>query len=483
MRNRSASLCLASFVALGAAGASAQFVEPDVRIIATLSDPDGVPGAFGWAVADMADINGDGVTEVITSAVVYGTDTLTNAGRVYVFSGSDGTLLHAWTGGDFSQLGYSIADAGDVDGDGVNDVIAGANAQNQRGAATVFSGATGAIIRVHDGEAQFDNFGSAVAGLGDLDDDGVDDYGVGAITHDAGGANAGRVYVFSGATGDLIRTHDGALAIGLLGSGLASAGDIDKDGVDDYIAGARGGGADQGRAFVYSGADGSLILPELTPDAATGLDLGWFFVAGAGDVNNDGTPDLYAGDFSDNGGDGAAYVFSGADGSQIFKFVPPTPLSGMGPGRGARDINADGHADLIVGLYTNSEGINNGGRTLVYSGKDGSVLRSLTGTIEFAQLGFDCVGLGDVDADCALDYVVSAASGEAVYIIAGDFPTLKGDADNSGKVGFPDVVSVLHNWGNDYSPTTGDGDADRDGDVDFHDVLSVLRNWGDRCNG
>jgi len=484
MQSRSVSLCLASFLSFGAAAAHAQFVEPGVEVIARLADPDGVPGLFGWAVADMADINGDGVTEVITSSPAYGTAEAPSSGRVYVFSGRDGALLHMWTGDAFSQLGYSIADAGDVDEDGANDVIAGANGQGGTGAATIFSGATGAVIRVHAGEAPNDNFGSAVTGLGDIDGDGASDYAVGAITHDTGALNAGRVYVYSGATGSPIRTHDGARQGGLLGSGVANSGDVNKDGVNDYIAGAHGGPpTDPGRAFVFSGADGSLILPELNADPATGLDFGSFFVAGAGDVNGDGTLDLYVGDYSDNAGRGAAYVFSGIDGAEIRRFLGPTPSSGLGCGRGARDINADGCADLIAGMYSDSQGANNAGGALVFSGKDGAVLRSLTSTTAFEQFGYDAVGVGDVNADCALDYVVGAASGEAVYIIAGDFPTLKGDADNSGNVNFYDVVSVLHHWGNDYSPTTGEGDADRDGEVDFHDVLAVLKHWGDRCQG
>jgi hypothetical protein len=483
MRSRSIRAVLAAAMASVASAAFGQFVEPGVGLIATLSDPDGAPGLFGWAVADLDDINGDGVTDVITCAPAYGIEGAPALGRVYVFSGADGAMLHVWTGPLNSQMGFSVADAGDVDMDGVLDVIAGANLTENRGSAMIFSGATGALLRTLNGVNAGDNFGASVAGLGDINGDGASDVAVGAILHDVGATNSGRIYVFSGANGALIRTHDGPPMTGSqLGSGLSGAGDIDHDGVNDYIGGARGGQpSDRGRAFVWSGATGALLLPQLTPDPLTGQDLGWFFVAGAGDVNGDGTPDLYAGDFSDGGGHGAAYVFSGADASLIRKYTSPVPFGGVGPGRGAGDVNDDGYADQIIGHYTTSVGAANAGRVVVYSGKDGAVLRVITSTTGNEQLGFDCVGLGDVDGDCAIDYVVSAANGERVYIIAGNFPTLRGDSDNNGVVDFGDVNSTLSNWLGNYAPGTGPGDGNRNGLVDFDDIVETLARWGEVC--
>jgi FG-GAP repeat len=137
-----------------------------------------------------------------------------------------------------------------------------------------------------------------VAGVGDVDGDRRDDFAVGAAR--ANGL-AGRAYLFSGRTRALLRTFDGETAGDLFGAGIARTGDLDGDRRGDLIVGAPDAGPGQpGRAYVLSGASGRRILPPLAP-AASGGDFGWFFVATPGDVDGDGTNDLYVGDFSDSG--------------------------------------------------------------------------------------------------------------------------------------------------------------------------------------
>lgn len=405
-----AAVCLPfADVALG------QFVEPDVTVLHTFTSPAG--GAFGWAVADLNDIDGDGVKEAIISDP-FDPQSGTNSGRVFVYSGRTGQLLWTFIGQLSWQFGYAIADAGDVNADGIPDIIVGAPGSGA-GRAIVYSGADGSVLLTRTGEASGDFFGRAVAGVGDLNADGHGDIAVGAPGNDAAASNAGRVYVYSGVDGALIRTFSGPSASAAFGSGVARAGDLNHDGVCDLIVGAPVAlSAPRGRAYVYSGADGALLLPAFQPDQFGISTFGQFFVADAGDVNADGTEDLYVGAYDANGGAGRAFVYSGVTGALLHVFGGD-PGAGMGPGRGAGDVNHDGHADLIIGSYTSNAGGAAAGKIEIYSGLDGSRLRSITSTTPGENLGFDAVGLGDVNGDCAADLLCSAASGNTVYLIAG----------------------------------------------------------------
>jgi len=405
-------MCVGVFWGMDAA--EGQFVEnPTVHYSVSVSSG----GTFGWAVADSGDINGDNVRDVLVGAI--------GPGQVHVYSGSNGALIRtlqaspAEPGG--GQFGYSLSDAGDVDGDEVPDTVVGATlAAGGNGAVYLYSGATGALIRRIVGQANGDRFGSAVAGAGDINSDGRADVLVGAEANDTTGANSGRAYVYSGLDGSLLRTYEAESSADSFGGGIASTGDINGDGVTDHIVGAHNAGpANGGRAYVYSGQTGAVLLPTLNPVAGAS-EFGNFFVAGCGDVNNDGTPDLYVGDYAENVGRGRAYVFSGVDGATLYSLPGPIGGDGQGPGRGAGDVNGDGHADIIVGRYTNSSGAPGAGRVVIYSGFDGSVLQTITSQVGGSNLGFDAVGLGDINADQRLDFLLSAAVGDRVYVVGSD---------------------------------------------------------------
>jgi hypothetical protein len=141
-----------------------------------------------------------------------------------------------------------------------------------------------------------------------------------------------------------------------------------------------------------------------------------------GDVNGDGTGDVYAADYADGSlgpGTGRAAVHSGADGAELQSWTGSAAAEGLGPGREAGDVDGDGLVDLAVGSYTSSDGAPQAGKVEIFSGVDGTLIRRITSTTAFENLGFDTVGVGDLNDDGVPDLLISAASGDRVYVVAG----------------------------------------------------------------
>jgi hypothetical protein len=387
---------------------------------------------FGWAVSQLADIDGDRVMEAVIGAPFHRNEAGVTTGHTDVRSGRTGELIYRFDGQPEDRHGYSMADAGDVNRDGVTDIVVGAsgvsalvcNAAPRTGRIYVYSGATGAELLRVDGEAVGDQFGAAVGAAGDVDGDRRADLLVGAPCHDGpAGTDAGRAYVISGRTGAALRAYDGAEAGDGFGWGAAGLGDVTGDHRTDYIVGAKDAGpGDRGLAYVYEGRRGG--LERVLAGDARSMEFGWFFVAAAGDVNRDGRPDIYVGDFCAEDDVGActlplgqAYVFSGRTGRLLHMFRGEQPGDGAGPGRSAGDVDRDGRADVVVGLYASSAQAPQGGRLVVYSGRTGEKLVDYAGTVAGELLGYDAVGLGDVNRDGHVDLLVSAAAGDAVYVL------------------------------------------------------------------
>lgn len=229
--------------------------------------------------------------------------------------------LHTFAGAALEELGYSVAAAGDVDDDGYDDLIVGAPGGTANpGYARVCSGLDGSILFTFTGDTAGDEFGAAVSGAGDVDGDGHADLLVGAASADNNGGNAGMVRLFAGADGSVIATIQGDAAGDEFGFALSGVDDVNGDGFDDFAVTAPGDdnvSGNSGSVRVYSGRDRSILH---TFDGAGRDSLG-SSVDAAGDVNRDGYADVVAGAIGLRATlrppPGYARVFSGIDGAVL----------------------------------------------------------------------------------------------------------------------------------------------------------------------
>jgi FG-GAP-like repeat/FG-GAP repeat len=402
-----------------AAGGS--FLEPDVRVLQQF-DGEGSQ-SFGWAVSPVAAPGQKHRLNALISEPFNGPNF--DQGSAHLYSSRDGGLIRRWDGNAGDWFSFSVADAGDVDRDKANDILIGApgpNAAGGPGFVELYSGRSGSLLHRFVGEQAGDSFGWAVSSAGDVDDDNHPDILIGAPAFPVH-AHAGHAYVYSGRTYELIRRVSGDAQGDEFGSGVGWTEDVNRDGAPDQIIGAREAlapdGLPRGKVYVYSGKTGLRLLT-IDP-SPLGLQFGSFFVAGIGDVNRDKTPDVYVGDYADrtNGiGAGRAAVFSGRDGKELRAWLGEAG-DGLGPGRGAGDVDGDGRPDVIVGSFSSSAGAQQAGKVQIFAGRDGSLLRAITSTTANENLGFDAVGIGDANRDGVPDALVSAATGDHVYIFAG----------------------------------------------------------------
>lgn len=351
-------------------------------------------------------------------------------GRVRIYSGADYALLmELKSPAKAARFGYSINSAGDVNMDGYLDLIVGAPYDSSSvelgGRAFVFSGQEGAVLYTLSGPEEGELFGTCVDGAGDVDGDGYDDLIIGAPLNSVAHEGSGRAYVISGKTGASLHLFDGDAVGDRLGFSVAGASDVDNDGYDDLIVGApqpirSGSFVGAGYARVYSGMDGSTL------HTLTGTDGGDQFgcsVDGGEDLDLDGYDDLIVGaklediDANPLNGDGYGSVraFSGFDGSQLFGLFGSSAGDLLGQSvSGAGDVNMDGYPDFIAGAsqpsFTNTS--NAPGYIRVYSGLNGSSLHSVPGNSASLAFGWAVAGAGDVNGDGYCDVIV----GDPLYL-------------------------------------------------------------------
>ncbi|MDQ6617277.1 MAG: FG-GAP-like repeat-containing protein [Actinomycetota bacterium] len=484
-----------------------------------------LPGPLGGNGVTAGDLNGNGVNDFWTADPFATIGTNANQGRVYAVDGKTKQVIYtidspAPQAG--AAFGFYISTPGDVNGDGIPDLVVGTDAQNvpvqpglggcatpaapepngcneKQGEAWVFSGATGTLLYAlnnpipQGSPTTSARFGSRIGRAGDINGDGVPDIIVGASNQDvcdtagctaavtaaqttagtqanAGdlacgdltpipsgcAVNQGQAFIFSGANGALLRTLDLPAAdqvptasttctsnCGTFGLAVQSPGDLNADGVNDQLVDAAnltvGGMTGQGRMYLFSGSSGGLLAKIDDPVPQAGATFGFQDAApnSPGDINGDGVPDIYANGFGQNGptgaGQGRAWIFDGkqtvATGSGVLLVTvdDPTPELGgqFGWSMTTTSYNNDGKADFYVGQSPHHvAGATGSGGTYIFSGPSSAIagtaqlLKALELPAADAQsstpsnlgpnLGWGLAAPGDLDGDGKPDYLAGA---------------------------------------------------------------------------
>jgi len=376
-----------------------EYADPFVESTEILWDwkGEGSGDQFGWVARNLGDLDGDGLDDVGTTAPTWSD----GRGKVYVYSSGTGALLWEATGEEGAGLGNSIEAAGDVNADGIPDVVAGAPSGNR---VHIYSGKDGSILRTIS-SPDSSSIGNDVVTVGDQNGDGHADVLIGAPGFEGG---RGHAQVISGKDGAVIweRSGEGTERFG------SAVGGWRHGLVNLFAIGAPNGGENGGgRTYVFRdfGQEPAFIVE---PDS-TGSQNGGMFVSLVGDVDADGVPDVYSSDWNNgaNGpGTGRIYIHSGATGARLYTMTGEAPGDGFGIGvADAGDVDADGHDDLVIGAWQHASAAISGGKAYVYSGNSGELLYEYTGKVPGETFGFDTTNLGDVNGDGIVDFLFTSA--------------------------------------------------------------------------
>lgn len=523
---------------------------------------DAPPGAAElngrWAerTVPAGDVDDDGTPDFWLAQPFLDVGDTADQGRVYLLSGDDGAIIDTIDSPEpqaNAAFGFYISVPGDLDGDGVGDIVIGTDSQDvgdnvDQGKAWAFSGEDGGLLYdLANPAPQADGrFGSRVGGAGDVTDDGVGDVLIGASNNDSPAGCAvgidteteavppgchndqGQAFIFDGTDGELVRMLDippgdqdaiedanGSCTSGCGSFGLAvqSPGDTNGDGVADQLVNA--GSYRSGRMYLFSGADGSLLLridPPGDPEESGIFGFQDAALNSPGDVNGDGNADIYGETFLDptpdpnpdddevpRDGPGRAWVFDGETGRVLYRLEDPTPDAGgqFGWSLARTDFNGDRTPDLYVGQAPHHEpGSRQVGGSYIFDGRDGSLLRRFEvpksdrqpGSDENGgnRLGWTVAAPGDLNGDGREDYLAGAPFQDArfkdegvLYVFvsqqgagrpgcAGRQPTIAGDPDGDGIIrgtrgrdviiGTADRDVIRGKGGNDVVCGRGGGD-------------------------
>ncbi len=441
---------------------------------------------FGYAHS-VADLDGDGFQDLVVCAYQEENPAgSSSAGALYWAYGpftGDMDLSSAadavmFGGASYDYFGKAVDADGDADGDGLADVLVGAYSADDyaSGSGTVYlfpgsvslsaSGlaADEATLALY-GVNSSDYLGEALSYVGDQNGDGVDDFLVGASGEDTGGSGAGAVYLVYGSLA-LVGEYPIEMVYGAKFTGsssydyvgderqLASAGDVDGDGTDDLLLGARSadaGGSYAGAVYLFlsdasapRSGEFSVTTADATWTGAVGSDYLGEGLAGAGDVDGDGYDDVLIGADGYDGSGGSYYSCGGAflvmggpgigAGTASVDTVASTIIEGgadydyLGEGVALGDVDDNGYADVLVGAYgenvidSSGSSVSDGGATYLFMGPvsagvvsakdaDGSII----GTATYGYQGHS-PGVGDLNSDGVND-VLSSTYGEGTLTV------------------------------------------------------------------
>jgi len=451
-RGRPAAALVAALLGLAVApwAAPAQVAVPDYQVVELPSPAPQAGSNFGERMRTLGDVDGDAVRDVLISSSNFdgpnpAGGVFTNSGRLYLFSGRTRALLRTIeppTPQANGKFGFWSASLGDVNGDGRGDFATSAAGFTPSGATVpqgqvyIFSSATGALLRTIDPPEDLmaapggfgGDFGGNIIGPGDLNGDGIGDL---VATASGASAGVGAAFTFSGATGGfLYRVSNPSTQPSSFGFGAAELGDVNADGTPDYQIGAPRyeegtvptATARVGRSYVINGRTGAVIHTLTNPEPQFNSRFGQADADGLslGDITGDGRPDIYVDAFTAGErppdpagapltGAGTVYLFDGATGNFI------RPLRDTAPGMSrtfgasnasAGDLDGDGRPDQLV----SSRG-GDVGRVTVFGGPN------LTAVLKVFQdpanqtgalFGSSIASPGDVNADGLPDYFISS---------------------------------------------------------------------------
>jgi len=396
-------------------------------------------GYFGFSVSTAGDTNGDGFSEIIIGAYGWNTSEYGDEGMAFVYNGGSNGLSTQpqWeqNGANvFSLFGFSVSDAGDVNGDGYGDVLVGApeydNGEANEGRALLYQGTSSGLSTTYSwsGEGNQENarFGYSVSGAGDTNGDGYGDVVIGAPGYSSEGSETGRVFIYNGTSSGLVSAPtlaiDGSSPDAMFGYSVSEAGDVNGDGMGDILVGSPyydGGLTQRGLVQAYAGsANGVSSTPLWSSIGENSFAYFGISVTGAGDVNGDGYSDVLIGSSGFSGGEvseGKAYLYQGSV-SGPSSAPAWTQESNQADARfgisvsRAGDVNGDGFGDILIGADHYENGQSGEGRAFAYYGSalglSGSPAWTKESNLVNGMFGQSVSTAGDVNGDGYSDVLI-----------------------------------------------------------------------------